>query len=252
MKSIAKRCITFIIACLFFTQIAFAENNNIKINEQYVKPDLEMQKKSNEKIETFMEKLNIANEKEGNMLIIQSDPTIPPSKQLSTSGYTNQPNGYTCGPTSAHNLLITLGKNVSIDTLSQELGTTQSGTSFDTSKWSNVLNSHTGSNSSWYVGMWNPSTENLWIAFVGDIVSGYPLILDTHISSSTAILPGYENDPNVNVWHYVTGVGYSGYNNTTHYIAYFDPNKFRNGAYGLHTVNVSTMQAAVSERGIIY
>ncbi|ERM93292.1 hypothetical protein O163_00555 [Caldanaerobacter subterraneus subsp. yonseiensis KB-1] len=252
-KRIKKFIGLVLFACLLSASVVFAEGkNDLQINEQYVKPSAEMDKKAIEKLNMFKERLRMAENTKTNNdnLIIQSYPDIPSSKQLSTNGYVGQPNKYTCGPTSAHNLLLTLGKNVSIDTLSNELGTTQDGTPFDTNRWSNVLNGHIGR--SWYVGMWSPNIDSLWTAFVGDIIDGYPLILDIHISSSTAILPGYEGDPNINVWHYVTGVGYSGYYNAMHYVTYFDPNVFRQGAYGLHTVEVSVMQAAVRDRGIIY
>ncbi len=165
---------------------------------------------------------------------VMVDPDIPPSKTLSTSGYIPQPDGYTCGPTSAHNLLLNWGTDVSITHLKADLGFTGSSTPMS-DKWPTTLNSH--SSSSYYVIGWSPGESTTWAAFVGDTLDNHPFILLVLMNESRGYLPGYTHDRE---WgHYVTGNGYSGYYSGTKYGKYFDQYNGLTGTYGEHSVALS-------------
>jgi hypothetical protein len=178
----------------------------------------------------------------------ESDPDIPASMRLSTTSYIAQPTVDTCGPTSAHNLLLNWGKNVSLSTLQTDLGYVQGdGTGF-ASAWPTTLNKHSAS--SYYVLLWTPSQSTLWNAFVGDSLDNQPFILDVHMSSATGSLVGYASG--TEYWHYVTGNGYSGYSQTTQYGDYYDPYNGRSGTYGQHSMTVGSLVPLVKDRGIVY
>lgn len=105
----------------------------------------------------------------------------PDTKTLSTTGYINQPDLTTCGPTSAKNLLRNWGKNVSLDTLKNDLLYDGDQTPFG-DHWAEVLNDHT--DSSHYAITWAPSENVLWNAFVSGTIAGAPIILDVHIPTT--------------------------------------------------------------------
>lgn len=183
--------------------------------------------------------------------VMPMDP-IPDSMQLSTSGYTNQPDNYTCGPGSAHNLLLNWGKNIATTQLEIDLQYGANGTPF-TGTWTQTLNNYT--NSSFYVALWTPSQSSIWTAFTYDTWQyGHPFILDTHMNSTNGYLVGYAAGGG-DLWHYVTGNGYSGYtqgSDSNKYGAYFDQFNGRSGTYGEHQLVLTSWPSLLRERGIIY
>ncbi len=183
---------------------------------------------------------------EGRDVQPMSDPEIPASKTLSTSGYIAQPDGTTCGPTSAHNLLLNWGQNVSISHLKTDLGWSTSGTPMS-EDWPDTLNAHSGS--SWYVIGWDPDQTTTWAAFVGDTLDDHPFILLVLMNDDRGYLVGYSDGE----WgHYVTGNGYSNYYSGTKYGKYFDPYDGRAGTYGEHSVALSTWVSLLAENAIVW
>lgn len=200
------------------------------------------EKRAEEKLKAVKERLN---KKEQKSISPRVNPDIPPSKVLSTSGYIRQPDGSTCGPTSAHNLLVSWGKNVSIDTLKRDLG--YSGQTPFGDAWPQTLNKHSGS--SYYTISWGPSQSDIWSAAVGTALDDNPLIYDVHMNSSNGYLVGYSGS---SWWHYVTGVGYSGYYNATKYLQYFDPYDGRPSTYGLQKLSLEKWAPLLRERGMVW
>lgn len=177
--------------------------------------------------------------------VMVSDP--PNAMTLSTANYIPQPDGTTCGPTSAHNLLLNWGQNVSIDHLKIDLGWTTNGTPLD-SDWPTTLNDHSAS--TYYVIGWSPSETTTWAAFVGDTLDGHPFILLVSMSPSRGYLYGYPQDRE---WgHYVTGNGYSGYRSGTKYGRYFDQYNGLAYTYGEHEVPLSTWVTMLYQNGIVW
>lgn len=177
--------------------------------------------------------------------VMVSDP--PNTMTLSIANYIAQPDGTTCGPTSAHNLLLNWGYDVSIDHLKTDLGWTTNGTPLD-ADWPTTLNSHSGS--SYYVIGWSPSETTTWAAFVGDTLDYHPFILLVLMNDSRGYLVGYPHDRE---WgHYVTGNGYSGYRLGTKYGKYFDQYNGLANTYGEHSVELSTWVTMLDQNGIVW
>lgn len=160
---------------------------------------------------------------------------------------------YYCGPASAYQLLNYKGvsknpndgRSLTQGNLASDLGTTTDGTPWG-SNWSTTLRNWSGA--AWAV-LSHPSTNDVWYKTTADVDANWPLIYDTHISSSTAYLPGYDT---YEWWHYVTGDGYYWNEYGAKDIHYVDPNRYRSGAYGPHWVSVDTMAKVVYDRGIVY
>lgn len=244
-----KRLVSLIL-CLSLALSVTIAYADLSTNEQSIgEVSAESKKLSDQKIVETAKRLEVLNKKVSNGQVNpMSDPQIPPSKILSTSGYIAQPDNSTCGPTSAHNLLLSWGKNISIDTLKKDLG--YNGQTPFGDAWKTMLNNYT--NSTYYVVTWSPSQTTIWNAFVGDTIDGHPFILDTHMSFENGYLEGYSGST---WWHYVTGIGYSGYNlnsDNSKYGVYFDPYDGRVGTFGQHSLELPKWVKLVSERGIVW
>ncbi|NLZ49511.1 MAG: hypothetical protein GX895_12185 [Clostridiales bacterium] len=226
---------------VFAADLSTEEQKAIPSSEESIKASQEKIRKMSERFK------NVGKNNSNNLMAI---PDVPYSKTLSTSGYINQPDNNTCGPTSAHNLLLNWGKNISLNTLKNDLQFDGKQTPFG-DHWAKALNKHTNSN--YYNITWSPNQSTIWTAFLGCTVDGHPFILDTHMSSKNGYLVGYENSGK-DYWHYVTGIGYSGANLSDSYKkgVYHDPFNGRAGTYGVHSLELPKWKALLAERGIVW
>ena len=81
-----------------------------------------------------------------------------------------------------------------------------------------------------------------------NVVNSHGVILDTHMSSSTGYLYGYNSS--YEYWHYVTATGYSNYYDSNPNIIYFDPSPGA-GRFGAHTLSSSDFVSLLRDRGIV-
>lgn len=157
---------------------------------------------------------------------------------------------YYCGPASAYQLLDYEGvssnphdgRSLTQSNLADDLGTTTNGTPFG-DNWEDTL--HDWDGAYWFL-KWGADESYLMGATIQDVDADYPLIYDTHMTSSNGYLPGYSSGE---IYHYVTGDGYDDPDNQIHYM---DPNRYRDDAWGAHWVSLSLMTDVCSDRGIIW
>lgn len=245
-----KKGLSFFLTVIFV--LTFSANTlaaDLPSTQQLLLISPEMNKLSNEKIAKYNQ-TSQHKSVSSNLISPNIIPGIDNSKYLGTSGYIPQPDNTTCGPTSAHNLLLNWGKDIPLSTLESDLGWSSNGGAPFGSQWVTTLNSRSGS--SYYVITSGPSQDTIWSAFSNDTLDNHPFILDVHMSPTNGYLPGYSNYSPSEYWHYLTGNGYSGYYNTTKYGAYFDPFDKHVGSYGQHTQELSTWVPLLRERGIIW
>lgn len=150
---------------------------------------------------------------------------------------TNQPNPYTCGPQTAHNLLTDWAVLVDEKTLETDLG--YNGQTGLGPLWTTTLNKYIGS--SFYVLTMNPNQTTLWNSYLVDIGSvGKPFVLDAYMSPTTGYMVGYASWASGRaVLHYTTATGYTTSSANNAY--YFDSYNFHTGCYGAHYMEISSL-----------
>ncbi|WP_334110822.1 C39 family peptidase [Thermodesulfitimonas autotrophica] len=183
------------------------------------------------------------------------------SKDLAVTAF-GQETTYYCGPASASQLLYYLGvRSNPVDgrpltqaNLATDLYTSSStGTPFP-GWWETTL--ETWSKRGW-TAVWAPNNPNFTLSFfwnttLNDIDNNRPLIYDCVMSPTNGYLPGYEGTT-ATIYHYVTGSGYWFEDTFTYFnVHYVDPNRYRSGAFGWHSVSRDLMYNVVRGRGMVY
>ncbi|WCN80284.1 C39 family peptidase [Micromonospora sp. LH3U1] len=123
--------------------------------------------------------------------------------------YEAQPNFYYCGPAAARNALSVQGKNISVDDMAKEMGTTEDGTN-SINDITPVLNKETGKNDAYHsVEISNPNaddkqTDKLRTDIVKTVDDGRAVV--ANIAGTTTDTDGTTHS--FEGGHYISVVGY--------------------------------------------
>ncbi|MGC1210791.1 MAG: C39 family peptidase [Micromonospora sp.] len=122
--------------------------------------------------------------------------------------YQAQPNFYYCGPAATRNALSVQDKNIDVDAMAKEMGTTENGTN-SINDITPVLNKETGSNAYHSVELKNPKaddkqTETLRADIVRTVDNGRAVV--ANIAGTTTDTDG--NTHSFEGGHYISVVGY--------------------------------------------
>ncbi|NJC10685.1 5-hydroxyisourate hydrolase-like protein (transthyretin family) [Micromonospora profundi] len=129
--------------------------------------------------------------------------------------YEAQPNFYYCGPAAARNALSVQGKNISVDAMAKEMGTTEAGTN-SINDITPVLNKETGKNNAYRsVEISTPAaddkqTDKLRTDVVKTVDDGRAVV--ANIAGTTTDTDG--NTHSFEGGHYISVVGYTDNGNT--------------------------------------
>ncbi|NJC11278.1 5-hydroxyisourate hydrolase-like protein (transthyretin family) [Micromonospora profundi] len=139
--------------------------------------------------------------------------------------YEAQPNFYYCGPAAARNALSVQGKNISVDAMAKEMGTTEAGTN-SINDITPVLNKETGKNNAYRsVEISTPAaddkqTDKLRTDIVRTVDDGRAVV--ANIAGTTTDTDG--NTHSFEGGHYISVVGYTDNGNTVTIADSADPN----------------------------
>ncbi|MGC4862902.1 C39 family peptidase [Micromonospora sp. DT41] len=139
--------------------------------------------------------------------------------------YEAQPNFYYCGPAAARNALSVQGKNISVDAMAKEMGTTEAGTN-SINDITPVLNKETGKNNAYRsVEISTPAaddkqTDKLRTDVVKTVDDGRAVV--ANIAGTTTDTDG--NTHSFEGGHYISVVGYTDNGNTVTIADSADPN----------------------------
>ncbi|MFE9655798.1 C39 family peptidase [Micromonospora sp. NPDC006431] len=123
--------------------------------------------------------------------------------------YEAQPNFYYCGPAATRNALSVQGKNINIDAMAKEMGTTENGTN-SINDITPVLNKETGSNNAYHsveikdAKADDKQTDTLRADIVRTIDNGRAVV--ANIAGTTTDTDG--NTHSFEGGHYISVVGY--------------------------------------------
>ncbi|MEU5905283.1 C39 family peptidase [Micromonospora sp. NPDC047467] len=129
--------------------------------------------------------------------------------------YEAQPNFYYCGPAAARNALSVQGKDISVDAMAKEMGTTENGTN-SINDITPVLNKETGKNDAYHsVEISTPTaddkqTDKLRTDVVKTVDDGRAVV--ANIAGTTTDTNG--NTHSFEGGHYISVVGYHNNGNT--------------------------------------
>ncbi|WLS43053.1 C39 family peptidase [Micromonospora profundi] len=129
--------------------------------------------------------------------------------------YEAQPNFYYCGPAAARNALSVQGKDISVDAMAKEMGTTEAGTN-SINDITPVLNKETGKNNAYRsVEISTPAaddkqTDKLRTDIVRTVDDGRAVV--ANIAGTTTDTDG--NTHSFEGGHYISVVGYTDNGNT--------------------------------------
>ncbi|NJC11221.1 5-hydroxyisourate hydrolase-like protein (transthyretin family) [Micromonospora profundi] len=139
--------------------------------------------------------------------------------------YEAQPNFYYCGPAAARNALSVQGKDISVDAMAKEMGTTEAGTN-SINDITPVLNKETGKNNAYRsVEISTPAaddkqTDKLRTDIVRTVDDGRAVV--ANIAGTTTDTDG--NTHSFEGGHYISVVGYTDNGNTVTIADSADPN----------------------------
>jgi hypothetical protein len=135
-------------------------------------------------------------------------PAKPASERELNVQYEAQPNFYDCGPAAARNALSVQGKNIDVDAMAKEMGTTEAGTN-SINDITPVLNKETGSNAYHSVEIKNNTadakqTDQLRTDIVDTVDNGRAVV--ANIAGTATDTDG--NTHSFDGGHYISVVGY--------------------------------------------
>ncbi|MGC4857436.1 C39 family peptidase [Micromonospora sp. DT4] len=139
--------------------------------------------------------------------------------------YEAQPNFYYCGPAAARNALSVQGKNISVDAMAKEMGTTEAGTN-SINDITPVLNKETGKNDAYHsVEISKPDadatqTDKLRTDIVRTVDNGRAVV--ANIAGTSVDTDG--NTHSFEGGHYISVVGYRDNGTTIRIADSADPN----------------------------
>ncbi|MET8250282.1 C39 family peptidase [Micromonospora sp. NPDC005197] len=139
--------------------------------------------------------------------------------------YEAQPNFYYCGPAAARNALSVQGKNISVDAMAKEMGTTEAGTN-SINDITPVLNKETGKNDAYHsVEISKPDadatqTDQLRADIVKTVDNGRAVV--ANIAGTSTDTDG--NTHSFEGGHYISVVGYRDNGTTVRIADSADPN----------------------------
>ncbi|WP_433534736.1 C39 family peptidase [Micromonospora sp. CA-249363] len=139
--------------------------------------------------------------------------------------YEAQPNFYYCGPAAARNALSVQGKNISVDAMAKEMGTTEAGTN-SINDITPVLNKETGKTDAYHsVEISKPDadakqTDQLRADIVRTVDNGRAVV--ANIAGTSTDTDG--NTHSFEGGHYISVVGYRDNGNTVRIADSADPN----------------------------
>ncbi|MFI7609011.1 C39 family peptidase [Micromonospora sp. NPDC049366] len=138
--------------------------------------------------------------------------------------YEAQPNFYYCGPAATRNALSVQGKDINVDAMAKEMGTTEAGTN-SINDITPVLNKETGSNAYHSVEISNPNandkqTDQLRQDIVRTINDGRAVV--ANIAGTTTDTDG--NTHSFEGGHYISVIGYRDDGHTVTIADSADPN----------------------------
>ncbi|MBU3192206.1 C39 family peptidase [Clostridium bowmanii] len=237
------------------TSNVFAGTTATGINEGFTKPGQEqIQRESKRAIDA---EAYVKNKRDKLLTTMNSANGITPmaagGSKINNVGTFRQSKSYTCGPTSARNLIqgyvTTNGGSVpSENTLATSLGTTSSGTGFDASPWETTLNTYANGNGwtlKWGTTNWNYDMSYRVISTIdaGTVKKGFDVIGNlNHGVTTTPINSVYKNG----AAHYIC---IHGYNDSTKIYNIADSNSAAPVKYTTYYLNAANSTKA---RGIIW
>ncbi|WP_433125743.1 C39 family peptidase [Micromonospora sp. CA-240977] len=138
--------------------------------------------------------------------------------------YEAQPNFYYCGPAATRNALSVQGKNINVDDMAKEMGTTEAGTN-SINDITPVLNKETGKNAYHSVEISNPNaddkqTDTLRADIVRTVDDGRAVV--ANIAGTSTDTDG--NTHSYEGGHYISVVGYRDNGTTVTIADSADPN----------------------------
>ncbi|WP_433124671.1 C39 family peptidase [Micromonospora sp. CA-240977] len=138
--------------------------------------------------------------------------------------YEAQPNFYYCGPAATRNALSVQGKNINVDDMAKEMGTTEAGTN-SINDITPVLNKETGKNAYHSVEISNPNaddkqTDTLRADIVKTVDDGRAVV--ANIAGTSTDTDG--NTHSYEGGHYISVVGYRDNGTTVTIADSADPN----------------------------
>ncbi|GAB3943108.1 hypothetical protein GCM10027614_31270 [Micromonospora vulcania] len=153
----------------------------------------------------------------------QSDRKSHGERQLGVR-YEAQPNFYYCGPAATRNALSVQGKDISVDSMAKEMGTTEAGTN-SINDITPVLNKETGNNAYHSVEISNPNadtkqTDTLRADVVRTVDDGRAVV--ANIAGTTTDTDGTTHS--FEGGHYISVVGYRDGGNIVKIADSADPN----------------------------
>ncbi|MEU4531474.1 C39 family peptidase [Micromonospora ureilytica] len=155
----------------------------------------------------------------------QSDRKPAGERQLGVR-YEAQPNFYYCGPAATRNALSVQGKEISVDAMAKEMGTTEAGTN-SINDITPVLNKETGKNDAYHsVEISSPDadgkqTDRLRADIVKTVDDGRAVV--ANIAGTSTDTDG--NTHSYEGGHYISVVGYHDNGNTVTIADSADPNQ---------------------------